>query len=508
MLNKINTILSLSYKDREGNKYSTNDILLKYINDDNIYVTFTDINKLGINPKYDFDTPLGIYCYPIKEAYRYYKLGKNNKQTFIETIPLVNNRKYIIIFKTKNKNTIIDSNYTKERFSRDFDLLKKEYYLKNKDLFDNFHLKIKNNNIPYLNIIENNYSSQLYFLTYFLSKRDFIKWNKIFRFLGYDAFVDPGYSIIHKNEPCQAVFFSIKNIEIIGSYNNKTNKIIKKSTNYKKVNIIDKGVKEEFFINCDINLNNSENNVSFLSDSKIKKSTLNINNEKSRIYNCNINDSTVKNIGSILNSKIFNTIINGGLIEGTVLDSCSIDKGKLKNNKCYKTTIGNSIINNSKSYFSECQIYTTKINNCSKINFEIVNSNEIYINNCDEIIVSKSEINNTQFNNIKFVIVSESDIKDIQFNKTNVLVFLSDSVENENSFGTTFNNVLFNGINLSNIKNYKQLENVELYFWDNSSDKKIKLKDIKNYNNKNFLSIFNIFLKNNYPNILEIINNK
>ena len=34
MLNNINSILSLSHIDREGKKYSTNDILLKYINED------------------------------------------------------------------------------------------------------------------------------------------------------------------------------------------------------------------------------------------------------------------------------------------------------------------------------------------------------------------------------------------------------------------------------------------------------------------------------------------
>lgn len=72
MLNNINSILSLSHIDREGKKYSTNDILLKYINEDGVYVTFTEINKVGINPTSEFETPLGIYCYPIKEAYKYY----------------------------------------------------------------------------------------------------------------------------------------------------------------------------------------------------------------------------------------------------------------------------------------------------------------------------------------------------------------------------------------------------------------------------------------------------
>lgn len=50
MLNIINTILSVSFKDREGNKYNTNDILLKYKNNPNAFLSFTEEDKLGINP--------------------------------------------------------------------------------------------------------------------------------------------------------------------------------------------------------------------------------------------------------------------------------------------------------------------------------------------------------------------------------------------------------------------------------------------------------------------------
>ena len=49
--------------------------LLDSSNDpDNLYISFTDIEKIGVNPLSEYDTPLGIYCYPIKASFRYYKV--------------------------------------------------------------------------------------------------------------------------------------------------------------------------------------------------------------------------------------------------------------------------------------------------------------------------------------------------------------------------------------------------------------------------------------------------
>lgn len=41
-------------------------VLAPYKNRDDIYITFTDLLKVGINPQYGHKTPLGIYAYPLK----------------------------------------------------------------------------------------------------------------------------------------------------------------------------------------------------------------------------------------------------------------------------------------------------------------------------------------------------------------------------------------------------------------------------------------------------------
>ena len=51
-------------------KLSAYDQLKQYKDDPSIYISFTEINKIGINPVSKWDTPLGIYCYPLKDTWQ------------------------------------------------------------------------------------------------------------------------------------------------------------------------------------------------------------------------------------------------------------------------------------------------------------------------------------------------------------------------------------------------------------------------------------------------------
>lgn len=81
---------------------SATEILEGYISDSDVpryFMQFSDTNKLGINPKSKYNTPLGIYSYPItKEMIEKFKIGK---------LPFAQKRKNIIIFKARNPNRII-----------------------------------------------------------------------------------------------------------------------------------------------------------------------------------------------------------------------------------------------------------------------------------------------------------------------------------------------------------------------------------------------------------------
>ena len=90
--------------EKEGVKLpSTAEQLEKYVAKDfkspEYYMQFSDVNKLGINPKSGYSTPLGIYSYPItKQLYRLFIAGK---------LPFAQGRKYIIVFKPNEDKNIV-----------------------------------------------------------------------------------------------------------------------------------------------------------------------------------------------------------------------------------------------------------------------------------------------------------------------------------------------------------------------------------------------------------------
>ena len=54
------------YKEM-GQDFDPKDRVLGYANDPYVFVHFSNINKLGVNPRSNFKTPLGIYGYPVNQ---------------------------------------------------------------------------------------------------------------------------------------------------------------------------------------------------------------------------------------------------------------------------------------------------------------------------------------------------------------------------------------------------------------------------------------------------------
>lgn len=75
-------------------------ILRPYSTKEDYYIHFTDINKLGINPKQSYNTPLGIYTYPLKEMW-----GEVEE----DRIPFNGNCKYVFLIKNTGKLLDVDS---------------------------------------------------------------------------------------------------------------------------------------------------------------------------------------------------------------------------------------------------------------------------------------------------------------------------------------------------------------------------------------------------------------
>ena len=161
---------------------------------DNIFVTFTQIPKLGANPRSEYDTPIGIYSYPLQYVI-------NNS---IVDVPFAGNSPYIIVFKNNSSKTwtLNLTNIPTNIKQSIIQVMDKLGY--NVSKLENQKTTIKFWHQIY-NIVTNNAS---------------INVRKIFRMSGLTGIIDPGLGIIHENEYTQAVFFDTKTLSHIATIDN------------------------------------------------------------------------------------------------------------------------------------------------------------------------------------------------------------------------------------------------------------------------------------------------
>jgi hypothetical protein len=161
----------------------------------NYYVHFADIEKVGINPTNVYNTPTGFYAYPINGISKF-----------------ATDRQNIIIFKVKNPEKILDlKNYSIEHFQKDIQKLLQ--------IFQNSLTREKINELikddfERERFETKSYGGCLWRITRILSKNQ-NNWTRILLSLGYDGVEDKKQYIIHPNEPRQAVFFRTPNLEIV-----------------------------------------------------------------------------------------------------------------------------------------------------------------------------------------------------------------------------------------------------------------------------------------------------
>ena len=248
--------------------------------DPDIYISFVeDVGvpdgavsgfKIGINPKSRYNTPTGIYTYPLKQAFAEYA----NERTRILDVPFAGSRPMVYVLKARGKLLDLFS-YNSADYDKDIVKLRKIMIKwemkKNKisealawEMFKGIEYmglegsRIKTIGGKFWNvsrlafyrmvgnletkIIQTKYQGEV--MPMFKDKKmkaDFnnqtvrielkvrnegkqgtIKWNKLFRDLGYDGAVDKGsQGIIHPAEPMQAVFFSTKGFKVLDMVMNK-----------------------------------------------------------------------------------------------------------------------------------------------------------------------------------------------------------------------------------------------------------------------------------------------
>jgi len=191
--------------------------LEKYL-DDNVFVQFSDIPKLGINPRYSYgQTPFGIYGWPIGLFLELLEEGLEKKLTFSE-------RKYILIFKYIGKNVLeLNSINDNSKSIEILDSIKSKY--------DKYLSDREKNQYEYIRYSEEK-GIVIYELARILATNEKISnskeksgllWNHILRRCGYDAVIDDltlNESQIYSDEPPQFVSLSKNNLELLKILNN------------------------------------------------------------------------------------------------------------------------------------------------------------------------------------------------------------------------------------------------------------------------------------------------
>jgi hypothetical protein len=230
-------------------KHSINSIMRDYYEkspkfstgEKNAFASFTKLPKLGINPQSVYNTPTGIYAYPLE--YVLQQTGDNDSPE--TTLEFAGGAPYVNLFNSAGNIEII-KNITEQ------DL---EYYLKKIEKYwNNSGFKLTQSDIDayeYADDLAVNdltsyihyYFKQAKFKLFYhetpgfklwniarmtamkiarrINKNSSPVWNGLFRAIGIDGFVDYEGGIIHPNEPTQAVFFNIQAVKNVKLYDNK-----------------------------------------------------------------------------------------------------------------------------------------------------------------------------------------------------------------------------------------------------------------------------------------------
>jgi len=203
----------------EKSKKNILDILEPYSQDPSYFVSFTNIEKIGINPINKFSTPIGVYCYSLKDLWTDWIAGDDF---------FGKDRPYVNLLKLNTDKVLYIRDYSLNK--KDISFLKKIYqkYTSTNIPFDEFVTQIKpsgGNNSLYQTTSD---GGLIWKLTEEIAKiikgndnKSFtVTWNKLFRSMGYDVIIDK-QSTIHLLQSSQAVFLIPSAYSVIERYHNK-----------------------------------------------------------------------------------------------------------------------------------------------------------------------------------------------------------------------------------------------------------------------------------------------
>lgn len=233
------------YDPNLGTGVSSTQVVEQYVGDPDIFISFTAIDKLGINPQSKYDTPLGIYTYSVNEFFENYVYPKVKSSSFVlnmnsaigQFAPFAGEAPYVNIIRyVGSEREIIRDisvNYSSRQFKKDSNKLRDifiEYESKWQEEEEvlkewNYLFEVSQSTANHKSLGGMFWNLSRYVASYTKNGgRDPVRWNVLLRELGYQAVTDHGHGIIHQNEPNQAVFFSKKAIKVIDRIKNEAAK--------------------------------------------------------------------------------------------------------------------------------------------------------------------------------------------------------------------------------------------------------------------------------------------
>lgn len=178
---------------------------------EDVFVHFSDVPKLGINPQQPHNTPFGIYGYPVDYVIDGYYIFGGLKNS----VPYAGDRRYLVVFEGDTRGMLNPERYDVKDLEEDVDKLKRfltpEIVEKSLEEYEDGYAR---GLLLLLETIANNVA---------VAQPRNVWYTQILMLLGYRGILDDdGSGTIHTNEPNQAVFFprapNTKLLEIIQNF--------------------------------------------------------------------------------------------------------------------------------------------------------------------------------------------------------------------------------------------------------------------------------------------------
>ena len=185
----------------------------------NLFVSFTSVDKLGINPGSKYNTPLGIYAYPAE-----YVIDSTGGTEPMDTLPFAGEQPHVNVFSATGN--IINVALISPSTVRKYYVAIAEYWAEvsgkdwktSVDMVEGYV-----DDAAYLSKFRDIPGGQFWYVTRavatellapLMNSSPPVAWNRLMREIEIDGVVDydpdrmAGLGIIHMSEPSQAVFFS------------------------------------------------------------------------------------------------------------------------------------------------------------------------------------------------------------------------------------------------------------------------------------------------------------